>query len=157
MGKFSPPGANSERENAKTAKREKIKKPKVLDLGEKDGDEEAKPAPEASKVEEEKKAGRDFASDLKIYVTTWRTDKSNWKFNKNLQNWALNNCFDGDKIDKQLFHDALPYLVSVVGKARESLINRCDEHLESTAEENTASRRSKKIKSYFMKSDEDKK
>jgi hypothetical protein len=36
-----------------------------------------------------------------------------WKFNKILQTWALDNCFDKKKIDVTLFKVLMPYLLSI--------------------------------------------
>ena len=43
-----------------------------------------------------KKAPRDFNTDLREYLVEWKdreSSHSSWKFNKNLQTWALDNCF----------------------------------------------------------------
>ena len=77
MGKFSDSLKTSS--PAKVSKREKVKKPKVLDL-----DGEGASTSEAKKAAVEAK--RDFAGDLLTYVKTWRNDKQAWKFSKVLQN-----------------------------------------------------------------------
>ena len=144
MGKFTSTGG----EAAKTVKKKKIRKPKVLDL---DGEIDPKP------VEAKAEAKRDFAGDLHNYVKTWRKDRETWKFSKVLQNWLLDNCFNGEKIEKQLFHDCLPYIGSVMGGARTRLVESCDKYLsDGLEEEDIRVRRAKKIHNAFAKHSEDK-
>jgi hypothetical protein len=50
-----------------------------------------------------------------------------WKFNKILQTWALDNCFDKKKIDVSLFKALMPYLLSIKGKAVERLLLEAEE------------------------------
>ena len=102
-------------------------------------------------------AKRDFAGDLHNYVKTWRKDRETWKFSKVLQNWLLDNCFNGEKIEKQLFHDCLPYIGSVMGGARTRLVESCDKYLsDGLEEEDIRVRRAKKIHNAFAKHSEDK-
>lgn len=77
------------------------------------------------KVEKEVKV-RDWSGDLMQYVTAWKGDKTNWKFNKLLQTWALQKWWDKDAVDKNLFHALLPYLGSVMGGAREGLLKKAE-------------------------------
>lgn len=83
----------------------------------------------------ETKKNRDFSSDLSEYLRTWRTNKTEWKFNKVLQVWALESCFTKDLIDKNLFHDLLPYIGTVMGFARTRLIERANEFIASEVNE----------------------
>ena len=32
------------------------------------------------------------------YLDKWKTNKAEWKFNKNLQNWLLTNAHDSSKV-----------------------------------------------------------
>lgn len=80
--------------------------------------------------------GRDFGNDLNIYLETWRLRESQpWKFNKNLQIWAIANCLDKTKIDSVLFKKLCPYLSTVLGSARERLL----ENIKSIIEKETVS------------------
>lgn len=66
---------------------------------------------------------RDFVSDLKSYLQAWKLrDSHDWKFNKVLQTWALQNCFEKHKIDSKLFKELLPYIMSIQGAAMERLM-----------------------------------
>jgi hypothetical protein len=66
---------------------------------------------------------RDFKQDLSEYLDGWsKRDYQGWKFNKILQTWALTNCFDKSKIDSTLFKRLCPYLLTVVGTARDRLV-----------------------------------
>lgn len=147
MGKFTD--SSKPTNPVKVAKREKIKKPKVLDLDGETSTSEAKPASDEAK--------RDFAGDMSAYVKVWRNDREAWKFSKVLQNWLLDNAFKSEKIDKQLFHDCLPYIGSIMGGARTRLLERCDKYLSDGLEEDDIHvRRAKKIHHSFAKNDEDK-
>jgi hypothetical protein len=69
---------------------------------------------------------RDFVSDLRDYLDLWETrNDTNWKFNKVIQAWALENCFDASKIDDDLFQQLFPYILSVIGVAQNRLRDRC--------------------------------
>jgi hypothetical protein len=47
---------------------------------------------------------RDFGTDLIGYISSWNyRESAPWKFNKILQTWALDNCYDKKKIDTSLF------------------------------------------------------
>jgi len=87
------------------------------------------------KVVSEAKKTRDFSLDLAEYLNTWRINKTEWKFNKVLQAWALESCFSKDLVDKNLFHDLLPYIGTVMGFARNRLIERANELIASEVEE----------------------
>ncbi|XP_043230864.1 uncharacterized protein C7orf50 homolog [Amphibalanus amphitrite] len=52
------------------------------------------------------------------YVTQWKEDKSNWKFQTLVQSWILQNLLDDTKISKADFPLVLEYAVSVRGAAR---------------------------------------
>jgi hypothetical protein len=70
---------------------------------------------------------RDFPGDLEQYVNEWteRNDGNNtWKFNKILQAWALDHCFDKKKIDSSLFKVILPYLLTIQGGALDRLVSK---------------------------------
>ena len=80
--------------------------------------------PLLSKVEN--KRSRNFADDLREYLSQWKesrdttsenttVDRSAWKFNKVLQQWALDNCFQKKKIDAVLFKSLLPYILTIKG------------------------------------------
>jgi hypothetical protein len=70
---------------------------------------------------------RDFSADLLSYLQLWEAHSqgdtsSGWKFNKVLQNWALENFSDKKKVSASLFDSLLPYLDSIVGGARDRVI-----------------------------------
>ena len=101
--------------------------------------EDAKDIKETSPVEEEIKAvqpkepvvqqRRDFSTDLMGYISSWnyRETSGQWKFNKILQTWALDHCFDKKKIDPTLFKALMPYLLSIKGNAVDRLLVRAEE------------------------------
>ena len=74
-----------------------------------------------------KKAARkiiheDFGNELRDYLAKWSArqlggDNEGWKFNKVVQTWALDHCFDKKKIDAKLFKSLLPYILTVKGAA----------------------------------------
>ncbi len=135
-------------------KREKIKKTDEVAKGPPVVDPKGKANESKHKADLETKKGRNFAIDLSEYLKTWRNDKTQWKFNKVLQAWALDNCFSKDLVDKQLFHDLLPYIGTVMGQAKVRLTERADKIIKSEVEEseNTAIKRARKILDQFRKS-----
>ena len=65
---------------------------------------------------------RDYSADLMTYLTTWATDRGQWKYNKKLQSFALENFENPKEIDKKVFRLLLPYIKSIVGSARDRLV-----------------------------------
>jgi hemerythrin len=76
---------------------------------------------------------REFASDLENYLSLWEDSKVNdgtgWKFNKVLQEWALQHCLEKDMISPNLFKKLIPYAQTVHGKARDRLCERLNSEL----------------------------
>jgi hypothetical protein len=72
---------------------------------------------------------RDFSNDLIVYLEEWENRKSgnNWKFNKVLQAWALENCLESSKIEFELFSKLVPYIETVQGSALLRLLTKCNE------------------------------
>ncbi len=98
----------------------------------KGGKDGATPKKKVHKKRKPKKAKkvdktRDFSGDLEDYLEQWvdrETEGSTWKFNKILQAWALDNCFNKKKVSSDLFKQLLPYLLSVQGGALDRLAER---------------------------------
>ena len=75
---------------------------------------------------------RDFSADLMEYLRSWSNrihGSDNWKFNKVLQNWSLDSCFDKNKVDKATFRLWLKYLPTIKGGALLRISDRLDEIL----------------------------
>lgn len=75
---------------------------------------------------------RDFSTDLFEYLQSWSDrDHSDdvWKFNKVLQNWSLDSCYDKGKVNTATFKLWLKYLPTIKGGALDRIINRTDEIL----------------------------
>ena len=79
---------------------------------------------------------RDFSTDLMGYISSWnyRETSGQWKFNKILQTWALDNCYDKKRIDATLFKSLIPYLLSIKGNAVDRLIVRAEEIITQSCE-----------------------
>jgi hypothetical protein len=91
---------------------------------------------------------RDFATDLTEYLQQWEDDmrklnssEKKWKFNKVLQEWALQHCLQKQLVSSELFKKLTPYIATVQGKAKERLVtvlqevmNREDEAVPETTE-----------------------
>ena len=79
---------------------------------------------------------RDFSTDLMGYISSWnyRETSGQWKFNKILQTWALDNCYDKNRIDATLFKSLMPYLLSIKGNAVDRLIVRAEEIITQSCE-----------------------
>ena len=67
-------------------------------------------------------SSEDFGNELRDYLAKWTArqlggNDEGWKYNKVVQTWALDNCFDKKKIDSKLFKSLLPYIRTVKGAA----------------------------------------
>ena len=92
-----------------------------------------------SKTSKKKAARRiiheDFGNELRDYLDKWSArqhggDNEGWKFNKVVQTWALDHCFDKKKIDSKLFKSLLPYVLTVKGAALNRLsVNYYDNYV----------------------------
>lgn len=80
---------------------------------------------------------RDFSTDLLSYLSSWnyRETSGQWKFNKILQTWALDNCFEKQKVDAVLFKALIPYLLSIKGSAVDRLLARAEEIITKSCED----------------------
>lgn len=90
------------------------------------------------------KYNRNFSQDLQAYLNSWKVTRDNernevkqedilpWKFNKILQAWALDNCFDKKKIDTLMFKELLPYIITIKGGAIDRLATRAQDILDGT-------------------------
>lgn len=122
-------GSNNKDNNKDKAKAKKKPAPvAAVDGDAADGDDVAAVAPAVR---------RDFSQDLNIYLSQWshKDEYGGWKFNKNLQIWALEYCFDVTKIDNELFKSLLPYLASIQGNALERLLQRADKIVDDATNE----------------------
>lgn len=137
----------------KATKKNKIKSKKgnSEDKQNSENNNEKIDAPKPSKV-------RDYSNDLKEYLSMWRVreETGQWKFNKVLQAWALDNCFEKDKIDAALFKELIPYILTVKGAALDRLSELALEiingKIESEAKEETTKpnlKRALKIHQYL--------
>lgn len=80
---------------------------------------------------------RDFSTDLLSYISSWnyRETSGQWKFNKILQTWALDNCFEKQRVDAVLFKALIPYLLSIKGSAVDRLLARAEEIITKSCED----------------------
>jgi len=76
---------------------------------------------------------RDFSTDLFEYLRSWSNrDHSDevWKFNKVLQNWSLESCYDKGKVSTATFKLWLRYLPTIKGDgALNRIMSRANEIL----------------------------
>lgn len=80
---------------------------------------------------------RDFATDLTEYLSRWRQHQLSgtastssepiWKFNKVLQEWALQHCLDKQYVSSDLFKNLIPYILTVQGKAKNRFMTKLEE------------------------------
>lgn len=65
---------------------------------------------------------RKYSDELVEYLREWNNKKrgvaNSWKFNKRLQYWAIDSCFDSQSIDGSLFSELLPYYGTIQESAR---------------------------------------
>ena len=130
-----------------TTTKEKAKRPKKKKKANKGGSSNKE---EVKEVEDNPTDGtpsktasksRDFSTDLLHYLSQW-SHKDDvvgaWKFNKILQNWALEQCFDDSSINADLFTMLLPYLASIQGSALKRLLERAETIIENASNDESA-------------------
>lgn len=80
---------------------------------------------------------RNYEQELMEYVQSWerREEGSGWKFNKVLQNWAIDNVFDRSLIKKDSLKPTLRYLKSVEGSARQRIIDKAKDIIANSEED----------------------
>lgn len=78
---------------------------------------------------------RRYSDELEAYLSDWNKKiqgvTNTWKFNKRLQYWAIDNCFDAKSIDAALFAALLPYYASIQGSIRSQFIETCNKLIEN--------------------------
>ena len=75
-------------------------------------------------------SSRSYSDELSDYLAAWESRGEpghQWKFSKVIQSWALDNCFQHEKIDTDLFKSLIPYIVTVQGIARDRLFAAANE------------------------------
>ena len=80
--------------------------------------------------------------EVATYLTHWKNDRANWKYNKNTQSWILRHMYEGEKISKETFTVLLEYLATIKG---ETAIQRVA---------NDAIRRAVRFKTFLTKQQE---
>ena len=53
------------------------------------------------------------------YLSNWKHDSSNWKFNTNTQSWLCRNMYDFDKVPKAVFSLLMEYIEGLKGFTRD--------------------------------------
>ena len=70
---------------------------------------------------------KDLSQECEAYLHSWAFRLTeDWKFNKNLQNWLVENCFQIDIFDEKLFLLFSPYIESIRGAVIERLYEKCN-------------------------------
>lgn len=97
----------------------------------------AKKKQEKKEVAEIKRSDRNYSTELLEYIEAWkqRESGSGWKFNKVLQNWAIDNVFDKALVKKVELKPVLSYMATIQGAARERLLVKAKEIIESNDDE----------------------
>ena len=112
---------------AKTAtgrKKRKIAKHILRSAGRKKA-EEAKASGEQSTTKINKKKKSLLHAKIKDpneaheYLSNWKYDSANWKFNKNTQSWLCRNMYDVDKVPKAVFSLLMEYIEGLKGFTRD--------------------------------------
>ena len=144
--KFKPKSKEIKETPDDTSTKEKAKRPKKKKKASKGGSSNKEE--QVKEVEDNpnddtplRGAKRDFSTDLLNYLSQWSHKEEvagAWKFNKILQNWALEQCFDEISINADLFTRLLPYLASIQGSALDRLLKRAETIIENaTNDEST--------------------
>ena len=135
MKKFPGKGGNKDKKQRDDKGSKGKKSNQSEDNGEGDDD---LPEPVAPKVQKEivVQQRRDFSTDLMGYISAWnyRETSGVWKFNKILQTWALDHCFDKKRIDANVFKALMPYLLSIKGNSVDRLLAQAEEIITKSIE-----------------------
>ncbi|XP_078273739.1 protein cholesin [Rhinoraja longicauda] len=89
--------------------------------------EEKKTLREASVVVQEGTPQRASACQLALeYLTTWSTNRKEWRFQKTRQIWLLQHMYDRDQVSDKHFTLLLDYLQGLQGNARELTVQKTE-------------------------------
>ena len=88
------------------------------------------------------RSDRNYVQEMLDYVEAWerREQESGWKFNKVLQNWAIDHVFDRKLIKKDALKPLLRYLKTVQGSARQRIVDRAREIVRTSEAEDADQR-----------------
>lgn len=124
-------------ENVKTGDKKRNKKKKKVEV---DASESAASKVSKRQLKREKHAQRaaeaDTASHRAVqaqalgYLSLWKHNKAEWKFNKVKQIWLHRHKFDADKIPEELWQPFVEYFSAAAGSIKRLLIDDCQKVIE---------------------------
>lgn len=143
----------------KTSNEVEIKQPNTIDEEKLEGEnnEETKPdeaesevkAPDSksdSKRAQKRKKHQTLLAEKKVkvevttqskclsYLSLWKHNRSEWKFEKLKQIWLQQNMFDSDKVTEPFWEILLAYIANAKGKIRTIIIGEANKIIEAEAE-----------------------
>lgn len=98
----------------------------------KDGEEEEK-VPKVPDVEDPKKG-----SNCLDYIRLFKSNPTEWKFQKNKQNWILKQMWNSEKVPKEEFDICKKYILKLTGAARKVTLEKAHEILKTDAQHDRA-------------------
>ena len=96
---------------------------------------------------------RDYAADLEEYLNEWRDRSapgSEWKFNKKLQTYCIQNFLKASMVSDYLYIAMMPYLMSIEGKGLARIEELCDECLAVADAQEAEQARARQIKDIVL-------
>ncbi|XP_077297286.1 uncharacterized protein LOC143919004 [Arctopsyche grandis] len=64
------------------------------------------------------------------YLSLWKHNKAEWKFNKVKQIWLYKHKFESDKVPEELWQPFIEYFSSATGAIKKSIIEDCQKIIE---------------------------
>ncbi|XP_061416186.1 uncharacterized protein C7orf50 homolog [Lethenteron reissneri] len=124
-----------EEEGEMSAQEERMLERKVKKLLKKAEKEKTKRVT-ATAVESGEEAVTPSAAELSLeYLTSWATDKNQWKFQKLRQTWLLQHMYDAEKVPDSYFKILLKYLAGLKGQAKDTTIEKAESIMRKSEKE----------------------
>ncbi|XP_078450565.1 protein cholesin isoform X1 [Lampetra planeri] len=124
-----------EEEGEMSAQEERMLERKVKKLLKKAEKEKTKRVT-ATVVESGEEAVTPSAAELSLeYLTSWATDKNQWKFQKLRQTWLLQHMYDAEKVPDSYFKILLKYLAGLKGQAKDTTIEKAESIMRKSEKE----------------------
>lgn len=125
-----------EEEGEMSAQEERMLERKVKKLLKKAEKEKTKRVVTATAVESGGEAVTPSAAELSLeYLTSWATDKEQWKFQKLRQTWLLQHMYDAEKVPDSYFKILLKYLAGLKGQAKDTTIEKAESIMRKSEKE----------------------
>lgn len=76
-----------------------------------------------------------YKTTVEVYLQSWQNDKSNWKFNKNMQNWIVDHLYDSKLLSDTIWPIVLEYFAGSKGAIKANIIDTATKIIEEETTE----------------------